>query len=218
MKHFSKMTLLVLILLLASGCASLLGGQGSNVFIPDEKDPIGSGGGNGILVADGFDFPVGGRNGQGWAVTGYDFMQWSNFSNSWHPGEDWNIPGAGNGDFGEPVYSIGHGVVVYSGWNTAQGNIIQIEHTLADGSQVWSQYSHLDKRLAATGETVWRRQQIGTVGRGPNNSFTAHLHFEIRKLNMPSNAWPRTNGQPWTRAKALEHYLHPTRFIQQNRP
>ena len=55
------------------------------------------------FLTDGFDFPVGDPDGRGWAVTGYDFLEWSGYSNSYHPGEDWNIPGAGNGDQGERI-------------------------------------------------------------------------------------------------------------------
>lgn len=73
-----------------------------------------------IWLADGFDFPVGDRNGRGWAVTGYGFLDWSIVSNSYHPGEDWNIPGAGNGDWGgEPVYAVANGEVIFFPVGTA---------------------------------------------------------------------------------------------------
>ncbi|NLY10104.1 MAG: M23 family metallopeptidase [Firmicutes bacterium] len=227
MIKFGRLSLILVLILFVSGC-SFLAGKGPDIFDPGEKDYVedsiepsdepSDSIDPAVPIADGFDFPVGGRNGEGWAITGYDFLVWSNASNSWHPGEDWNIPGAGDGDWGEPVYSIGHGVVVFSGWNTAQGNIVTIEHQLANGSKVWSQYAHLDQRYVQVGETVERRQEIGTVGRGPNNRFTAHLHFEIRKTYLASNAWPRTNGQPWNRSQLLQHWLHPSNFINQNRP
>lgn len=221
MKYALMIVTLLLLIALATGC-SLLSGKGTGVFVPDDKEDSaqgpGASPGQTIPVTDGFDFPVGDRNGRGWAVTGYGFLDWSTFSNSWHPGEDWNIPGAGNGDWGEPVYSAANGIVVFSGWNTALGHLVLIEHHLPDGRKVWSQYAHLDKRMVHQGDIVWRRQQIGTVGRGPNNRFTAHLHFELRKTNLPANAWPRTGGQPWVRSRVLEHWLDPTQFINENRP
>lgn len=171
-----------------------------------------------IWLVDGFDFPVGDQNGKGWGVTGYGFLDWSRASNSFHPGEDWNIPGAGNGDQGKPVYSIAHGEVVFSGWNSALGNVILIKHSLSAHDFVWSQYAHLEARLVETGEIVGRRQQIGTVGRGPNNRFTAHLHFELRKVDLPANAWPKTNGQAWEKDRVLDYWLNPSQFIKQNRP
>ncbi|HHY15969.1 MAG TPA: M23 family metallopeptidase [Firmicutes bacterium] len=171
-----------------------------------------------IWLADGFDFPVGDRNGRGWAVTGYGFLDWSIVSNSYHPGEDWNIPGAGNGDWGEPVYAVANGEVIFSGWNSALGNVILIKHNLSRSEAVWSQYAHLDRRDVRTGEKVTRNQQIGTVGRGPNNRFAAHLHFELRKRDLPANAWPRTNGEAWAKEQVRDYWLNPTLFIKQNRP
>lgn len=170
------------------------------------------------LLVDGFDFPVGGQNGEGWGITGYGFLDWSKTSNSLHPGEDWNIPGAGNGDLGEPVYAIAHGEVVFSGWNSALGNVILIKHSLSSHELVWSQYAHLDQRAVARGEIVGRRQIVGTVGRGPNNRFAAHLHFELRKTDLPYNAWPRTNQEAWSEEQVRQHWLNPSLFIKQNRP
>jgi len=174
--------------------------------------------GNGLWLVDGFDFPVGDPDGRGWAVTGYDFLDWSSYSNSYHPGEDWNIPGAGNGDQGKTVYAVANGEVVFSGWNTALGNVILIKHAISPTDFVWSQYAHLEQRYVDRGDKVYRRQPIGTVGRGPNNTFAAHLHFELRKVDLPANAWPRTNGVPWDRSKVADFWLHPSAFINLNRP
>ncbi len=171
-----------------------------------------------LWLVDGFDFPVGDPNGQGWAITGYAFLDWSNVSNSLHPGEDWNIPGAGNGDQGELVYAVANGEVVFSGWNTALGNVVLIKHALSPYDFVWSQYAHLDQRNVSVGEIVSRRQIIGTVGRGPENRFAAHLHFELRKADLPANAWPRTNGQAWNSTQVKDYWLNPSSFIKQNRP
>lgn len=199
------LTILILAGLAVTGCSSVLNSP------PSSNNPP-------LWLADGFDFPVGDRDGRGWSVTGYRFLDWSITSNSYHPGEDWNIPGAGNGDRGEPVYAVANGEVIFSGWNSALGNVILIKHNLSRHEAVWSQYSHLERRDVQTGEVVSRRQQIGTVGRGPNNRFAAHLHFELRKKDMPANAWPRTNGEAWTREQVREYWLDPSLFIKQNRP
>lgn len=212
--------ILILLLLSLSGCSLVTGG--TKIFLPDEDRPIiieeESRTDKTIIFTDGFDFPVGDADGRSWGITGYGFLQWSNVSNSWHPGEDWNIPGAGNGDWGQPVYSIANGIVLFAGWNTAQGNIVLIEHTMPNGKQVWSQYAHLDRLYVSAGEIVGRRQKIGTVGRGPNNRFAAHLHFEIKQKYLPSNGWPRTSGVPWNKEKVLEYWVNPSLFIWQNRP
>lgn len=199
--------ILALAVLPITGCSPITDQGGG---LPQKPDPI--------WLADGFDFPVGDAHGRGWAVTGYRFLDWSRYSNSYHPGEDWNIPGLGNGDHGEPVYAVANGEVVFSGWNTALGHVILIKHAISPHDFVWSQYAHLDQRWAAKGERVARRQPIGTVGRGPNNKFAAHLHFEMRKEDLPANAWPRTNGTAWAKSKVTDYWLHPTAFINQNRP
>lgn len=200
-------SLLILIALSITGCSSTLDQSGG---IPGNTKPV--------WLTDGFDFPVGDPAGRGWAVTGYGFLDWSIVSNSYHPGEDWNIPGAGNKDLGAPVYAVANGEVVFSGWNTALGNVILIKHAISSEDFIWSQYAHLNERHVQVGDMISRRQQIGTVGRGPGNRFAAHLHFELRKANLPANAWPRTSGVAWSRSKVTDFWLNPTAFIKQNRP
>jgi murein DD-endopeptidase MepM/ murein hydrolase activator NlpD len=214
--------LIILGVLVLSGCSfSLLPGSGPAVIggepqTETELEP--SGESSAVPLTDGFDFPVGDRDGSGWGVTGYRFMEWSNYSKTWHPGEDWNMHGSAMADLGKPVYAIANGIVRFSGFNSAQGNIVMIEHHLPDGRKVWSQYAHLHERWVSAGEIVWRRQPIGTVGRGPNNTFSPHLHFEIRLKYQPQNGWPRTNGQAWPASKVREYYADPSAFINSNRP
>jgi len=167
------------------------------------------------LIADGFDYPVGGGTATGFGITGYGFLDWSNYSQTWHPGEDWNY--LWGSSQGKAVLSIAHGVVTESVWNTAQGNIIQIEHTLPDGRKVWSQYAHLAERWVKEGDLVYRGQQIGTIGGGPDNKFVPHLHFELRKVKLPSNAWPRWNGVAYTKTEVLKYWLDPSAFIEAHR-
>lgn len=206
-KNYLRFILFILIALFITGCLPQIDYDGRK---PEGTAPQ--------WLADGFDFPVGDQDGKGWGVTGYKFLDWSVTSGTFHPGEDWNIPGVGNADQGESVYAIANGEVVFSGWNTALGNVILIKHALSNSEFVWSQYAHLDRRDVQKGEIVGRRQLIGTVGRGPNNRFTAHLHFEIRKEDLPENAWPKTNGIAWDSAKVKKFWLHPSTFIKQNRP
>ena len=217
-KHSLYLVVFLIGILFLTGCGySLLPGSGPSVIdsdpgqdAPEQPDTV--------PTTDGFDFPVGDRDGNGWGVAGYRFLQWSNYSNTWHPGEDWNMHGSPMADLGKPVYAVANGIVRFSGFNTAQGHIVMIEHHLPDGRRVWSQYAHLQERWVSEGEIVWRRQPIGTVGQGPNNRFSPHLHFEIRIKYLPQNGWPRTNGQAWPESKVREYYADPTDFINSNRP
>jgi len=144
-------------------------------------------------LADGFDYPVGKPDGAGYYV-------FRGFTPGGHLGEDWNGSSGGNNDLGDPVYSIAHGVVVFSedykkGW----GNVIIVRHAFRgkDGqiSFVDSLYGHLNDRYSRVGDQVTRGQKIGTIGRGPGNMYVAHLHFEIRqdlRVGMRRDLYPQT--------------------------
>lgn len=77
-----------------------------------------------ITPADGFDFPVGDGQGGGAytdAATGKRHDGWhvatrfaENYSLGIHPGEDWNGPGGGDTDLGEPVYAVANGKVIFA--------------------------------------------------------------------------------------------------------
>ena len=172
---------------------------------------------------DGFDFPVGYPDGEGYhhgtmgGTDGWAFLEWT--GSVFHPGEDWNGDNGGDTDLGDPVYAVSDGSVVSSdehgpGW----GNIILVAHDLSIGGTVWSQYAHLLDRLVETGTTVVRGQQIGTIGKGHENEYWAHLHFEIRKLDMVPDAWPTSWPTAWTQEQVLAAYYDPSEYISANRP
>ncbi len=127
-------------------------------------------------VADGFDFPVGKPDADGYYIS----RGWLRY----HPGEDWNGVGGGNSDLGAPVYSIGNGIVVFArdarrGW----GNVVIVRHTFIERGQlrtVDSFYAHLQRVTVREGQHVTRGMQVGTIGTN-RGMYTAHLHFEIRQ-------------------------------------
>lgn len=144
-------------------------------------------------LADGFDYPVGKPNGDGYYI-------FRGFSPNGHLGEDWNGNGGGDTDEGDPVYSIAHGVVVFSedykrGW----GNVVIIRHAYRENNGqiafIDSLYGHLKVRAVKLGQQVTRGQIVGTIGCGPYRMYAAHLHFEIRKdlrVGMRRELYPRT--------------------------
>jgi murein DD-endopeptidase MepM/ murein hydrolase activator NlpD len=156
-------------------------------------------------VADGFDFPVGKPNAEGYYKS-RGFLRH-------HPGEDWNGVGGGNTDLGDPVYSIGNGLVVFArdarrGW----GNVVIVRHTYLERGQlktVDSFYAHLERVLVREGQNVVRGEQVGTIGTN-RGMYTAHLHFEIRQnLAIGINRSAFKND--------LINYHVPTRFIEARR-
>lgn len=112
---------------------------------------------------------------------GTDFGVFRDRYNGYHTGTDWGISGGPN--FGESVYSIGHGVVTHAdpnGWGADKGTIV-IAHTFPDRSVIYSFYGHLDPPSVEVvpGQCVARGEKIGEIGR-PRSS--PHLHFEIRSI------------------------------------
>lgn len=144
-------------------------------------------------LADGFDYPVGKPNGDGYYI-------FRGFSPNGHLGEDWNGNGGGDTDEGDPVYAVAHGVVVFSedykrGW----GNVVIIRHAYRETNGqiafVDSLYGHLKVRSVKLGQQVTRGQIVGTIGCGPYRMYAAHLHFEIRKdlrVGMRREMYPQT--------------------------
>lgn len=181
-------------------------------------------------LCDGFDYPFGNGEGGGSYTSpdGKNFDGWyiathtgETYTLGVHTGEDWNGKGGGDTDLGQPVYATASGVVTASAdFGAPWGNIIVVQHTFLENGKirtVHSLYAHLDKRLAEKGDTLKRRQQLGTIGTG-GGTFAAHLHFEIRTEKLADRAttyWPSDDGKDskWV----LEHYEKPSAFIDAHR-
>jgi RHS repeat-associated protein len=106
-----------------------------------------------------------------------------------HAGLDLNFSGGGNTDRGAPVLATHGGKVVevrkYSDPNNKNSAGTYIKIQAPDGS-FRTVYMHLDEASVKKGETVTEGQQIGTLGGsggGQRKKHTAHLHYEIRKMN-----------------------------------
>jgi len=110
-----------------------------------------------------------------------------------HPGWDINLPG--EADLGANCYAVAAGVVVYSSMGSGSwGNIVMIRHDNVPGYGVlWSQYAHLRDRAVSLGAVVQQGQVIGHVGNA-DGKFGAHLHFELRRHELPADAWPASGG------------------------
>ncbi|MDP9292445.1 MAG: M23 family metallopeptidase [Verrucomicrobiota bacterium] len=157
-------------------------------------------------VADGFDFPVGKPNAEG-------FYKARGFRQNGHLGEDWNGLGGGDSDLGSPIAAIGNGVVVFardvhSGW----GNVVIVRHSYYEGGHlnyVDSLYGHLNQIFVREGQSVSRGDRIATMGSN-HGMYPAHLHLEIRK-NL-SIGMARASF-----ARDFSNYYDPTRFIETHR-
>lgn len=157
-------------------------------------------------LADGFDFPVGKPEAEG-------YYKARGFRAGGHVGEDWDGVRGGDTDLGDPIFSIGDGIVVFArdvhlGW----GNVVIVRHAYRDGGNVRyidALYGHLQKMLVNRGQRVSRGQQIATMGTA-HGQYDAHLHFEIRK-NLEIGM-SRSKFQ-----KDFSNYYDPTQFINLHR-
>jgi murein DD-endopeptidase MepM/ murein hydrolase activator NlpD len=183
------------------------------VSVPSKKDPsqmipaTNSSFDTGFTrIADGFDFPVGKPEAEG-------YYKARGFRAGGHVGEDWDGVRGGDTDLGDPIYCIGDGVVVFArdvhlGW----GNVVIVRHAYREGGNVKyidSLYGHLQKMLVGHGQRVSRGQQIATMGTA-HGQYDAHLHFEIRK-NLEIGM-SRSKFQ-----KDFSNYYDPTQFLNAHR-
>lgn len=163
-----------------------------------------------VNFADGFDFPVGKPN-----ADGYYKARGLRLRSPRHYGEDWNGRSGGNSDLGDPVYAVADGVVTFA-YNVRQGwgNVVLTRHAYRDPSSGKVKFidtlnGHLDRIMVKTGQIIKRGQQIGTIGSN-SGMYPAHLHFEIRHnihIGMHRDVAPST----------LEHWADPTQFINGHR-
>ncbi len=163
-----------------------------------------------MKLADGFDFPVGKPDGQG-----YYKARGLRLRPPVHFGEDWNGVGGGDSDLNDPIYTCADGVVTFAadlkaGW----GRVILIRHAYRDPATgqvryVDSQYAHLRSILVKTGDFVKRGQKIGTMGNN-RGMYAAHLHFEMRH-NLSIGMWRESVE------KSTANWADPSSFIRAHR-
>lgn len=93
---------------------------------------------------------------------------------AFHTGIDFAVPQ------GTPVKSIGPGEVVFSGFKTGYGEIVEVDH----GQGLISRYAHNENNLVKTGDVVGPGTVIAQSGKS-GRSTGPHLHLEIRHQGRP---------------------------------
>jgi murein DD-endopeptidase MepM/ murein hydrolase activator NlpD len=157
-------------------------------------------------IADRFDFPVGGPNGEGCQISRGFYIRG-------HLGEDWVSATGPGAIYRARVNAIGNGVVSLArDFKRSWGNVIVIRHAFYEGGQLKyadSLYAHLDKIFVAEGQPVSRGEEIGLVGNA-HGLYHPHLHFEIHRntsIGVVHSAATRT----------MANYVEPSEFIMQHR-
>lgn len=87
-----------------------------------------------------------------------------------------------SGNYGDNIYAVNDGRVIYSGWQSGYGKVIIIDH----GNNMSTLYAHCSSLLVKEGDTVKKGEIIGKIG-STGWSTGPHLHFEIRKNGTPIN-------------------------------
>src|SRR5690554_4301122 len=84
--------------------------------------------------------------------------------------------------YNTPVLATADGKVKYAGWKGGYGYVLIIEHGFGNETT----YAHLNKIKASKGENV-RREQVIALSGNSGKSTGPHLHYEVRKNNIPQN-------------------------------
>ena len=81
-----------------------------------------------------------------------------------------------------PVLATAPGKIIYAGWRTGYGKVIEIDH----GHHFRTRYAHLSKIFVQKGSQVAVGQKIGSIG-STGRSTGPHLHYEVRFKNRTYN-------------------------------
>lgn len=155
-------------------------------------------------IADAFELPLGDGKGTGYNVTQKAFEKL--------PGDTWDGNGGGDTDLGDPVASIGSGVVIFAEDSKSMwGNMVIIRHAYRDKNDelvlIDSIYAHLLEVFAKKGDEVQLGEKIGAIGKSGKGERTAMLYFAIKKDVFS----PVDEGDPQDWRK---HYHSPGTFIE----
>jgi len=162
-----------------------------------------------VPLADGFDYPVGKPNAEG-----YYKSRGLRLNTPRHMGEDWNGNGGGNSDLGDPVYTVGHGLVTYASDARGRwGKVVIVRHAFREpksGKVLCCQtlYGHLDRIDVRLGQLVKRGDQIGTIGTN-RGMFPAHLHAELHfnvMANCGQQGIPKNSRNYGNLSSFINHY------------
>ena len=133
-------------------------------------------------IASSFSYPIENPTRKiGYNIQNEDLGGWkecfqADWSKLWHAGEDWFAPA------GTQVKAVANGVVKYVHpiHLDYPGSVVIIEHTIYDGTKIYSMYGHLSEPPpVVVDDEVKKGDTIGNILYQPNNT---HLHWEIRNF------------------------------------
>ncbi|CAA9584348.1 MAG: hypothetical protein AVDCRST_MAG86-3277 [uncultured Truepera sp.] len=113
----------------------------------------------------------------------------------WHRGCDFNLITGGDSDLGYPVSNVFPGVVTASAVYGSWGSVVVIraddwvreyvqERLERPISVLDVQFAHLLHLPLGVGERVNAGECVGTIGKGTFSQYLAHLHLEVRAVEL----------------------------------
>ena len=143
---------------------------------------------------------------------GYDFGEWSTYSNQFHPGLDFNAGSGGDGDLGMDLVAVCK-MALRASEETARGYGKHQWWEILEGPHVgsWVHYCHAHSFVwgaDAIGQLVNRGEVLGGCGKSGGQQF-AHLHFEVKNDRPPT--WGYWGGG-LTKDQMLAQYVDPLTF------
>jgi murein DD-endopeptidase MepM/ murein hydrolase activator NlpD len=93
-----------------------------------------------------------------------------------HTGLDLSAP------YRTPVYNTAPGTVVFAGYASAFGKMVEIDH----GNGIHTKYGHLNQITCNVGEKLSRKTRIGLLG-STGRSTGPHVHYEISVDGVPQD-------------------------------
>ncbi|HYZ41448.1 MAG TPA: M23 family metallopeptidase [Stellaceae bacterium] len=95
---------------------------------------------------------------------------------AFHTGIDLSAP------YMSPVYATAAGTVVYAGYLSDYGKVVEIDH----GNGIATVYGHLHRYIVSVGQKVAEHDQIGYLG-STGRSSGPHVHYEVRVNDEPQD-------------------------------
>lgn len=109
-----------------------------------------------------------------------------------HFGLDINLRKAPRGDveLGYPILATCAGLVIFAGQARGRswGNLI-VTMSLDDDGPIYWRYGHAREVMVARGDYVGAGRQIGTIGKGYNDRYYAHLHLDCARGLQGPGEW-----------------------------
>ncbi|WP_189048377.1 M23 family metallopeptidase [Aliidongia dinghuensis] len=87
-----------------------------------------------------------------------------------------------SGPYKTPVMSTAAGTVVFAGYSTGYGKLVEIDH----GNGIHTKYGHLNRILVNVGQKIGKHSQIGLLG-SSGRSTGPHVHYEVVVNGTPQD-------------------------------